>query len=111
MAELHTDIVIRPASAADAAALRRLAALDGAPAPQAGPDALVAEQDGRLVAAHADGRAIADPFRPTAPIVELLRLRASQLAAAAGSADPAPQGRRRRLRPQAPVAPRPLPQG
>ena len=111
MAEPRTDIVIRPASASDEHALWRLAALDDAPALPAGPGVLVAEENGRPVAAYAGGHAIADPFRPTAHVVELLRLRASQIAAAAAAGDPVPQGRRLGLRPTAPVAPRPLPQG
>ena len=59
-------VVLRRARAADARALTRLAALDDA-APLAG-EALVAEQDGELRAAISlhSGRAIADPFHPTA---------------------------------------------
>ena len=79
MAELPTDIIIRRASATDARALRRLAALDNAPAPAAGPDVLIAEIDGEPVAAVTGDRAIADPFRRTAELVELLRLRARQV--------------------------------
>ena len=74
-----TAIVIRPAVAADAGALLRLAALDSARRPAG--EMLVAEQAGSLVAALSlsDGDAIADPFRPTADIVGLLRMRAGQL--------------------------------
>ena len=75
----RTDIAIRRADASDARALSRLAALDSAVAPLAGPDVLIAEVDGHAVAALHEGRAIADPFRPTASIVELLRIRARQL--------------------------------
>jgi hypothetical protein len=69
-------IQIRPARADDEAALRRLAALDSA-APLHG-DILVADIGGELLAALSpyDGRAIADPFRMTADLVELLRTRA-----------------------------------
>lgn len=61
-------------------AVARLAALDSRPVP-ARP-VLVAEVDGELQAAVslADGAAVADPFRPTAEVVGLLRVRASQLA-------------------------------
>ncbi len=111
MAESRTDIVIRTATAADTPALWRLAALDGAPVPNAGPDVLIAEADGVPVAAVAGDLAIADPFRRTATLVELLRLRARQLTAAADADAPRPQGRRLRLRPHAPVAPQPHPQG
>lgn len=79
-AEAHwTPIVIRSAVAGDATALRWLADLDSASHPAG--EMLVAEQAGSLVAAVSlgDGGAIADPFRPTADIVALLRMRADQL--------------------------------
>ena len=66
MTESRTDIVIRRADASDARALSRLAALDSAAAPLAGPDVLIAEVSGRIVAAVFDGQAISDPFQPTA---------------------------------------------
>ncbi|MCA1689448.1 MAG: hypothetical protein LC720_03105 [Actinobacteria bacterium] len=67
-------LTIRPARAEDAAAVRRLAALDSAPVPH-GP-LLLAEVDGRLLAAAPApaGRAIADPFAETAVLVDLLRV-------------------------------------
>ena len=77
----RSDIVIRRAGASDAQALWRLAALDDAPAPHAATEVLVAEVGGRMVAAVGPDRAIADPFRRTAEIVELLRLRAAQAGA------------------------------
>ena len=66
-------ITLRRSTAADGEALRRLAALDSASPPDG--DALLAESGGDLVAAVSlDGRrAIADPFRPTAPVVAMLR--------------------------------------
>jgi hypothetical protein len=69
-------LVIRPAYPDDHGALVRLARLDSQ-RPLAGP-LLVAERDGRLLAAlaPATGRAIADPFAPTADLVALLRLHA-----------------------------------
>jgi hypothetical protein len=73
------SMTIRYASDGDARALARLAALDSSKVPA---DALlVAEVDGELWAAVAIGRgaAIADPFRPSGPVVELLRARARQL--------------------------------
>jgi hypothetical protein len=62
-------------------AVEQLAELDGRVLP-AGPR-LVAEVDGRPIAALslADATAVADPMRPSAPFVELLRVRARQLAA------------------------------
>ncbi|HYF27779.1 MAG TPA: hypothetical protein VD931_18700 [Baekduia sp.] len=73
---------IRRAVADDAPALARLAALDSA-RPLAG-DVLVALVDGAPWAALSlqDGRVVADPFRPSAHAVELLRLRAEHLARA-----------------------------
>jgi hypothetical protein len=70
------SVVIRDAVAADEDALRRLAERDSA-RPIQGP-AIVAEVGGELRAAisTAGGGAIADPFRPTAELVELLRVRA-----------------------------------
>ena len=68
-------ITIRTAYPDDGAALLRLAALDDA-RPLAG-DVLVAEVDGEIAAAvSAAGRAIADPFRRTASLVELLHTQA-----------------------------------
>ena len=75
-----SHIAIRRATDADNSTLLRLAALDSAPAPR-GP-VLVADLGGEIVAAHSLSRArsIADPFRPTADIRELLELRARQAA-------------------------------
>jgi hypothetical protein len=75
-----SHIAIRPATEADSPTLLRLAALDSAPAPR-GP-VLVADLDGEIVAARSltRARSIADPFRPTAEISELLELRATQAA-------------------------------
>ena len=72
-------ITIRAAGVDDAAALRRLAALDSAPALRG--EALLAEVDGQPLAALglASGRVVADPFRLTAELGDLLRLRAAQL--------------------------------
>jgi hypothetical protein len=87
-------LVLRRAMPQDSAALVRLAQLDSAPRPS---DAmLVAELDDQVVAAvpFDGGRAIADPFLPTAELVELLRARVQLLAAAA----PTGRGQHRRLR-------------
>jgi hypothetical protein len=71
-------ITIRPAYADDALALQRLATIDSAPAAPAGR-LLVAEVEGELWAALApdSGEVLADPFRRTAGIVELLRAHAA----------------------------------
>ena len=73
------NITVRYSAASDLSELARLAALDSASPPR-GP-ALIAEGDSRMLAALplGSGRPIADPFEPTAEIVELLRLRAEQL--------------------------------
>ena len=70
-------LTIRPADAADAGALVRLAALDSSYPPTG--DTLLAEVGGELWAAIEldTGTAIADPFRPSGDLVDLLRLRAS----------------------------------
>jgi hypothetical protein len=75
-----SHISIRLATAADDSTLIQLAALDSAPAPRG--QVLVADLDGEIIAAHsiAPSRSIADPFRPTADISELLELRARQAA-------------------------------
>lgn len=74
------QIAIRLATAEDRSSLIQLAALDSAAAPLHG--ALVADLDGEIVAAQPlnGGRAIADPFRPTADVRALLELRARQAA-------------------------------
>ena len=87
------NITVRRSTSGDESALARLAALDSAKPPR-GP-ALVAEADSRMLAALplGAGRAIADPFEPTAAAVALLALRraprrmASRGAAPAVSAD------------------------
>jgi hypothetical protein len=75
-------LVLRRSGSQDDAALTRLAQLDSAPRPVGA--VLVAELDGEIVAAvpFEGGRAIADPFRPTAELVELLRTRTRLLAEA-----------------------------
>jgi hypothetical protein len=71
---------LRNATFADAADLHRLARLDSQPSPPSGR-LVVAVEDGALIAAVAvdSGDSIADPFRSTAPVVALLRLRAQAL--------------------------------
>jgi hypothetical protein len=78
----HPTLVIRRAAADDASALAQLAALDSS-SPLRG-EVLVAYVDDEPWAAVslADGRAVADPFRPSALAVELLRIRARHLRAA-----------------------------
>jgi hypothetical protein len=90
-----STIALRTATSRDAAILDKLAALDSA-APLHGP-AVVALIDGRPVAAASlhDASVVADPFVPTADVVELLQAR---VAASASEAVARPRARRRRLR-------------
>jgi hypothetical protein len=76
MLPMTTAFTIRRADLADLAALDRLAALDSKSAPSG--DVLVAEVAGELWAALEIGSdtAVADPFRPSAQLVELLRVHA-----------------------------------
>ena len=76
----HAELVIRQATNVDEHAISRLAALDSK-GPLAGP-VLMAEIAGRLWAALAvrTNDSIADPFEPSGPLVELLRLRARAIA-------------------------------
>ena len=74
-----SSLNIRTAGPDDQRAIERLALLDDSRRPRG--DLLVAEAGEELVAALPvrGGRAVADPFRPTAEAVELLALRARQL--------------------------------
>jgi hypothetical protein len=77
--ELPDPVLVRRATAADQAAVARLARLDDKRVPE-GPY-LVAELDGQPVAAMAlmSGVIVADPFRRTADATDMLRLRALQI--------------------------------
>ena len=79
---LGGPVVIRLATAADRRSLERLAALDSADVPSG--ITLIANLRERPVVAVSlsDGSAVADPFVATTDILELLRLRARQLASA-----------------------------
>jgi hypothetical protein len=78
--DLLQAVLIRYSTNSDAAALARLPALDSRKLPE-GPF-LLAEAEGELVAVASlavDEDPLSDPFRPTATIRELLRLRARQV--------------------------------
>ena len=68
------EITIRQATSDDAFALRRLAALDDRAALHG--EVLLAEHAGEVRAALSlqDGRTVANPFAPTAKLVEMLRM-------------------------------------
>ncbi len=80
---MQDQVTIRMAGAADAPALHALEELNSGRL--ADGDVLVAEVSGEVHAALpvAGGRALADPFRPTRALVELLEVHAAQLRAAA----------------------------
>ena len=82
------NLTIRHAAAADEFAVRRLAALDSAFPPTG--DVLLAEIGDELWAAVSvdTGHAIADPFRPSGDLVDVLRLHAGAL-----KSDERPHGR------------------
>ena len=79
LTKVEQPVTMRAADSSDRPAIERLAALDSQTPPQG--DLLVAEVGGEIQAAVAvDGAtAIADPFRPTAGVVSLLRKRAAQV--------------------------------
>jgi hypothetical protein len=69
---VNDRLVIRFSNDSDRPRIERLAELDSRRAPHG--DVLIAELDGRLVAAVGlDGSAVADPFQRSAPVVRLLR--------------------------------------
>ena len=80
---MDSKLTIRHAEPGDDAAIAILSERDSA-APPRGPR-LIAEIDGVAMAAMslAEGTCVADPFRPTADIVEVLRTRRAQLVPAA----------------------------
>jgi hypothetical protein len=80
LANLAPTVVIRAARGSDGPALRRLAELDSHEHIPAG-ELLVAETGDEVVAALSvdTGERIADPFRRTADVVDLLAYRARRL--------------------------------
>src|SRR3954447_14710074 len=79
LSNLAPTVVIRAARGSDGPALRRLAELDSREIPAG--DVLIAEAEDAVVAAVsvATGAHIADPFRRTADVVDLLEYRARRL--------------------------------
>lgn len=88
-------VTLRMAREGERAAIALIAELDSAAPPR--QPLLAAESGGELVAAISlhDGAVVANPFRPTADVVELLRARERQLRSAS---------RRRGLRGRIPIA-------
>ena len=76
---VERNVTIRLGAPRDDHRLAQLAELDSS-GPPAQP-VLLAQVDGQLTGAISlsDGTVVADPFRPTADVVDLLRVRAAQL--------------------------------
>jgi hypothetical protein len=91
-AALH-GVTIRRAGSSDGRALDRLAGRDSQRLPS--DDFLIAEVGGEPWAALGihSGVVVADPFRPSADLVELLRLRAERLRGVGGPGSRAPRRR------------------
>lgn len=70
---------LRPADHHDVPAVRRLAALDSAPVPAAPYMLGIVDGEIRAAVSLTTGAVVADPFVPTAALVELLVLRAARL--------------------------------
>jgi len=90
LAAWQSPVTVRLGAPPDVGALARLAGLDSRPLPR-GPH-LVAERDGRIDAALSvsTGELVADPFRRTAELRELLRCYAGGLGTAP-QPSPSPQ--------------------
>jgi hypothetical protein len=95
--ERRSPVALRLAAPPDESALRRLAELDSRRLPP-GPH-LIAVREGRVDAALslATGGVVADPFRRTAELVELLRCRAGARTGDLGRHSPAAMPPRARL--------------
>ena len=73
------SVTIRPAAPADAGAVARIAALDSAPLPAGELLLGLVDDEPWAVLSLSSGVAVADPFRPSAQVVALLRERARPL--------------------------------
>ena len=93
---MDSTLTLRRAGTTDEAAIARVAAVDSSVPPKG--ETLVVAVDGKIVAAMSldEGAVVADPFEPTADLVEALRLRRTQLHRAH------PAGVRSRWRPSFP---------
>jgi hypothetical protein len=80
-----SEVTVREANGADTRALERLAQLDSSTVPAAPVIVAVLGGEIRAAASMRDGTAIADPFRPTAGLVAMLRMRAGYPVEVAGS--------------------------
>ncbi len=71
---MMSPVTIRPATGCDRDAIARIAGRDTSPVPP--EPVLLAEQDGVPLVAMSmrSGEVVADPFAPTAELVELVRL-------------------------------------
>jgi hypothetical protein len=96
----YDSVAIRLARSEDDYAITRVAALDSRSKPAG--RVLVAEADGEVIAALSvsDGSTAADPFSWTSEIMELMEMRAAQIAAADASPVEAIRGGVKQLRTQ-----------
>ena len=83
-------VSIRLANASDLPGLRRVAGRDSRPLPEGDLLVAVVGGDVRAALSLSTGESVADPFHPTAALVELLRIRA---AAATDGHRPGTRGR------------------
>ena len=79
MSNTAATIAIHLATPADARAIARLAALDGAEVPTLPALLVTVDGEPRAALSLTTGAVVADPFAPTADLVELLRMRAALL--------------------------------
>jgi hypothetical protein len=77
---LWQALTVRLATSADRPAIARLAELEQAPAPEGAVLLGVVMQQPIAALSLSDGRVLADPYHPSKDVVELMRLRARQLA-------------------------------
>jgi hypothetical protein len=92
----YTSVTVRLSRPGDRRAIRRLEQLEGRHLPD--EPALVAEAEGNILAVRSvhTREIVADPFRPTAELVELLDLRSIQLRDGLDGGHVAPSGHRLR---------------
>jgi hypothetical protein len=93
----NNTITIRGASSGDLPALERLAGRDSAVLPD--DDFLIAQVGDEVWAAIGlcTGTFVADPFRPSAGVAELLRMRVERGTGHPQAVDPCPPSRHRRV--------------
>ena len=94
---MTTSITIRQSTTVDSEAIERVAALDSGRAPEGSALVAVVAGEVQAVLPLDGGRPLANPFRPTAHLVELLRLAGGRREPAAGVRLPSRRDLRRPL--------------